>query len=74
MINEDIKYLKSTSEDGWDLFEYNKKNYHLNLNIIAGCFHNYISHIIGHFIESYKERNALDIFFKYYSNYFFLTL
>lgn len=30
-INEDIKDLKSTSEDGWDLFEYNKMNYHLNL-------------------------------------------
>ena len=43
-------------------------------SIIAGCFHNYISHVIGHFIESYKENNALEIFFKYYSNYFFLTL
>ena len=74
IINENIRDLKSSSEDGWDLFEYNKDNYHLGMNIIAGCFHNYISHIIGHFIEAYKERNALEIFFKYYSNYFFLTL
>ena len=74
IINENIRDLKSSSEDGWDLFEYNKDNYHLGMNIIAGCFHNYISHIIGHFIESYKERNALEFFFQYYSNYFFLTL
>ena len=73
MINEDIRDLKSTSEDGWDLFEY-KEKYEIMMNTMAGCFHNYISHIIGHFIEAYKERNALEIFFKYYSNYFFLTL
>ena len=74
MINKNIEDLKSTSEDSWDLFEYDKHNYHLNINIIAGCFHNYISHIIGHFIESYKEHNELEFFFTYYSNYFFLTL
>ena len=74
MINKNIEDLKSTSEDGWDLFEYDKHNYHFNINIIAACFHNYISHIIGHFIESYKEHNELEFFFKYYSNYFFLTL
>jgi len=72
--NERFKDLKYSSEEGWDLFEFNKNNYHSGIDMIAGCFHNVISHIIGHFIESYKERNALEIFFKYYSNYFFLTL
>ena len=74
MVNEDIKDLKLTSEDGWDLFEYKKENYHLNFHILSACFHNFISHIIGNFIEAYKERNTLEFFFQYYSNYFFLTL
>ena len=69
-----LKEIKSTSEEGWDLFGAKKDRYNLNYSIIPGCFQNFISHILLSFISAYKEHNSLEIFFKYYSNCFFLTL
>ena len=45
-----------------------------NVSVISASFQDFIRHIIGHLINAYKERNTLDTFFRYYSNYFFLTL
>ena len=42
--------------------------------MISASFQDFIRHIIGHLINAYKDHNALDTFFRYYSNYFFLTL
>ena len=69
-----IEDLKSTSEDGWDLFGLKKDSLHFNISFISANFQDFIRHIIGHFIDAYKERNSLDIFFRYYSNYFFINL
>ena len=71
-IYERIEDIKSNSEDGWELFEF-KKGY-MNFVIKSGSFQDFIRHIIGHFIQAYKERNTLEIFLEYYSNYFFLNL
>jgi len=78
-IHEEMFYgilqeLKSTSEDGWDLFGAKKDGYNFNYEAIPGCYQNFISHILCSFINAYKDHNSLEIFFKYYSNYFFLTL
>lgn len=78
-IHEEMFYgilqeLKSTSEEGWDLFGAKKDGYNFNYAAISGCFQNFISHILCSFINAYKDHNSLEIFFKYYSNYFFLTL
>ena len=69
-----IEDLKSSSEDGWDLFEFKKYSLFLNFSFISANFQDFIRHIIGHLIEAYKDHNLLDIFFKHYSNYFFLYL
>ena len=69
-----LKELKSTSEEGWDLFGAKKNGYLFNISKIPGCFQNFISHTLRSFINAYKDHNSLEIFFKYYSNYFFLTL
>ena len=69
-----LKELKSTSEDGWELFGAKKDGYNFNFSIIPGCFQNFISHILRSFINAYKDHNTLETFFKYYSNYFFLNL
>ena len=69
-IYNDIKDFKSNCEDGWDLFEKNNFNNNaglkLTINIIS--FHDFIDQILRNIIKSYKENNALEIFFKYYSN------
>ena len=69
-----IEDLKSTSEDGWDLFGLKKDSLHFNVSVISASFQDFIRHIIGHLINAYKDHNTLDIFFKYYSNYFFINL
>ena len=69
-----IEDLKSTSEDGWDLFGLKKDSLHFNISFISANFQDFIRHIIGHFIDAYKDHNTLDIFFKCYSNYFFINL
>ena len=73
LMYDKIEDLKSTSEDGWDLFEL-KNSLCFNNSVTSGDFLVFIRHIIGHFFDAYKDHNALDIFFKYYSNYFFINL
>ena len=78
-INEEFVYnnlqdLKSNSEDGWELFGAKKNKYHFNFLFISACFQDFIRHILRSFIDAYKDHNSLEIFFKYYSNYFFLSL
>ena len=74
IIHNDIKNFKSTCEDGWELFMYKEKNIKFKFNLIFCSFHNFIDKVLGNFYQSYKEHNSLEIFFKYYSNYLFLTL
>jgi len=73
-IYTQINSLKSTSEDGWDLFEYKKDSLNFNISFRSASFQDFIRHIIGHLINAYRERNTLDTFLRYYSNYFFLNL
>ena len=73
-IHVKIEELKSNSEEGWDLFELKKDSINFNFSLISANFQDFIRHIIGNFIKAYKDHNSLEIFFKYYSNYFFLTL
>ena len=76
IIYKNIKDFKYNCEDGWDIFENenNINNDPFKLKINISYFHDFIDLILGNIIQSYKENNALEIFFKYYSNYFFLTL
>ena len=78
-LKKDLLYIdvidfKSTSEDGWDLFEFDKVNFNFRLTITLGNFNAFVNEVLISMIESYKENNSLDIFCKYYSNYFFLRL
>ena len=74
MIYDKIENLKSTSEDGWDLFKYKKDSIYFNVSLVSANFQDFIRHIIGHLIDAYTDHNSLEIFYKYYSNYFFLSL
>ena len=74
LMYDRIEDLKSTSEDGWDLFGLKKDSLCFNYSVTSADFWVFIRHIIGHFIDAYKDHNSLDIFFKYYSNYFFINL
>ena len=70
-IYNDMKNFKSNCEDGWELFE--PKNFgQLVINLCS--FHDFVKQVFVNIMNSYKEHNSLEIFFKYYSNYFFLTL
>ena len=73
-VYNDIKDFKSNCEDGWDIFEKNifNKNKMMSINLLS--FHDFIDQVLRNIIKSYKENNSLEIFFKYYSNYFCLTL
>ena len=44
------------------------------LTIIFNSFHDFIDKVLYNFYQSYKQHNSVKIFFKYYSNYLFLTL
>ena len=64
LMYDQIENLKSTSEDGWDLFEYKKDLLNYNVSVISASFQDFIRHIIGHLINAYKDHNALDTFFQ----------
>ena len=51
-----------------------KKKKNFKLTLIFCSFHDFIDKVLYNFYQSYKEHNSLEIFFKYYSNYLFLTL
>ena len=74
MIYNSIEDLKSNSEDGWNLFELKRESFSSKFIIKSYNFQDFIRHILGNIINAYKVHNTLEIFFKYYSNYFFLTL
>ena len=74
MIYNSIEDLKSNSEDGWDLFELKRESFSFKFIIKSYNFQDFIRHILGNIINAYKDHNTLEIFFRYYSNYFFLTL
>ena len=44
------------------------------LNIIFGSFHDFINKVLYNFYQSFEEHKSLEVFFRYYSNYLFLTL
>ena len=71
-VYNEIKDFKSYSEDGWELFEQNDSN--PIMNIQRSDFYSFIKQIFENIMKSYEERNLLEFFFKYYGNYFFLTL
>lgn len=71
-ILNDIKNFKSSCEDGWELFE--KENFVNIFNIQQQNFYTFVYNIMKNIVEAYKEHNSLEFFFKYYANYFFLTL
>ena len=56
------------------LFELKKDSFNFKFTFKSYSFQDFIRHILGNIINSYKDHNTLEIFFKYYSNYFFLTL
>ena len=74
MIYDQIQDLKLNSEDGWDLFEFEKESFNFRFVFKSNTFQDFIRHILGNIINAYKDHNTLEIFFRYYSNYFFLTL
>ena len=71
---KDIEDFKSTCEDGWDLFDYKKDNYHFDDTEEIGSFYNFVMKIFNNIFESYMEHDSLKVFLEYYSNYFFLAL
>ena len=73
-LNKEIKEMKSTSEEGWDLFELKNERFHFGMRLESERYNDFIRHLLGTFIEAYKAHDSLEIFFKHYSNYFFLTL
>ncbi len=74
IIYNDIKNFKSTCEEGWEIFEYKEKKMNFKLTISFSSFHDFIDKVLYNFYQSYKKHNSLEIFFKYFSNYLFLTL
>ena len=73
-VLNDIENFKSTCEEGWELFEYKEKKNEFRFNIIFSSFHDFINNVLYNFYQSYEEHKSLETFFKYYSNYLFLTL
>ena len=73
-VLKDIENFKSTCEEGWEFFEYKEKKNEFKLKIIFGSFHDFIDKVLYNFYQSYEEHKSLETFFKYYSNYLFLTL
>ena len=72
-VYKDIEVFKSNCEDGWELFEHeNNTHFSININIIN--FYGFVEQVLDSIIQSYKEHNSLEIFFKYYANYFCMAL
>ena len=70
---KDIKDFKSNCEDGWELFEFEKDN-NFVLQINFASYQDFVDQVFRSVIQSYKEHNSLEIFFKYYINYFCINL
>ena len=74
ILYKNIDEFKSNCEDGWEIFELkNEKSPH-KLIINKSSFHDFINETFINIMESYKENNTLEIFFKHYAQYFFLIL
>ena len=73
VVYKDIKDFKSNCEDGWELFE-SENHARFILQINFNSYHDFVSQVLRGIIQSYKEHNSLEIFFKYYANYFCMTL
>ena len=73
-VYKNIDEFKANCEDGWELFELKKEESPFQLVINQCSFHDFINETFINIMQSYKENNSLDIFFKHHAQYFFLIL
>lgn len=73
-IYKNIDEFKANCEDGWEIFELKKEKDPFKLVINQCSFHDFINETFINIMESYKDNNSLEIFFKHYAQYFFLIL
>ena len=69
-----IKTNKDERDNGWEMVKEIDENFFKNLYIINVGFHWILNNTINSLYELYKEKNNLDLYLKYYCNYFGVSL